>query len=234
MLDHLFLDTAGTMRRALDESLLERPAGEDRLLHDLLTGDMVWETSVSLPGDGDPPRVSADISLDWPAWSQAAWRALAMGDSLDDPPEIGIEVVFRAQRLASRPSLAAVLAVLPEEGPDLGAEMMARSAPIIEEAYEDVGSTPEVAVEVAYEGAYRLPPMAPAADGEPDETSLFPGWTASRGATGDAMRLRRGATRQVSAATEAALGALGAWVASMLVQLADLDLDYLPPAEPDN
>lgn len=232
MLDHLFLDTAGALRRTLDESLLERSGGEDRLLYDLLTGDLVWETSVSLPGDGDPPHVSADISLDWQTWSQTAWRTMAMGESVEDPPEIGIEVVFRAQRLAARPSLGKVLAVLPEQGPDLGGDQMGRAAPVFEEAYEDSAEAPEVAIEVAYEGSYHLPPLAPTAEGAGpgDEASLFPGWASGRSAGGDAMRDRLGATRQISAATEATLTALGAWVASTLVQLADLDLEYLPPA----
>lgn len=232
MLDHLFLDTAGALRWALDQSLLERSGTEDRLFYDLLTGDLVWETSVSLPGDGDPPRVSADISLDWQTWSQSAWRTMSMGESVEEPPEIGIEVVFRAQRLAQRPALDTVLAVLPEQGPEVGGELMARSAPVIEEAYEDAGAAPEVALEVAYEGSYRLLPPAAASEGPAigQEASLFPGWGSTRPAGGDPLRDRLGATRQVSAATEATVGALGAWVASTLVQLADLDLEYLPPA----
>ena len=235
MLDHLFLDTAGALRRTLDDSLLERSGGDDRLLYDLLSGDLVWETSVSLPGDGDPPQVSADISLDWQTWSQAAWRTVTMGESVEDPPEIGIEVVFRAQRLARRPRLAKVLAVLPENGPDLGGEAMSRSAPVVEEAYEEGAGGPEVAIEVAYEGTYRLPTAVGSEEGDEPGTdaSLFPGWAGSRLAAGDAMRKRLGATRQVGAATEATLGALGAWVASTLVQLADLELEYLPPLAGD-
>ena len=231
MLDHLFLDTAGALRRTLDESLLESPSGDDRLLYDLLSGDLVWETSVSLPGDGDPPRVSADISIDWQTWSQVAWRSVTLGESVEDPPEIGVEVVFRAQRLASRPALGQVLSVLPENGPDMGGEVMARAAPVIEEAFEEGASEPEVAVEVAYEGSYRLPVTVTTGDGDGpgEDGSLFPGWPGARLAAGDAIRKRLGSTRQVSEATEGALAALGAWVASTLVQLADLDLDYLPP-----
>ena len=92
MLDHLFLDTVGALRAALDQSLLERAGQDDHLVYDLLTGDLVWETTVSLPGDYDPPRVSADISLDWQTWSQSAWRSLSMGEQVEEPPEIGIEV----------------------------------------------------------------------------------------------------------------------------------------------
>ena len=37
----------------------------------------------------------------------------------------------------------------------------------------------------------------------------------------------------MSAATEATFSSLGSWVASILVRLADLDLEYLPPVEPE-
>jgi hypothetical protein len=37
----------------------------------------------------------------------------------------------------------------------------------------------------------------------------------------------------VSEATQETLRGLGTWVASTLVRLADLDLDYLPPIEPE-
>lgn len=232
MLDHLFLDTVGALRAALDQSLLERAGQDDHLVYDLLTGDLVWETTVSLPGDYDPPRVSADISLDWQTWSQSAWRSLSMGEQVEELPEIGIEVAFRAQRLATRPTLSSVLSVLPEEGAGIGERNLARSAPVIEEAYEEESGPPEVAVEVAYEGSYRLPPPIEG-DGEGKDASLLPGWSGQRPSPGDALRPRSGATRQVNAATEATLSSLGAWVASTLVRLADLELEYLPPLEPE-
>ena len=124
MLDHLFLDAVAALRQALDDALLERQPGEDRLAVDILLGDLVWETSCSLPGEGVPPRVRADLTLDWPTWSQAAWRSWTIGDAMatagdvadvgDEPPEIGLEVVLRVQRLASRPEVDQILAVLPE------------------------------------------------------------------------------------------------------------------------
>jgi hypothetical protein len=232
MLDHLFIDTVGALRAALDESLLERAGQEDRLVYDLFTGDLVWETSVSLPGDGDPPRVNADLSMDWQMWSQSAWRGVTAGEAVDDPPEIGIEVVFRVQRLARRPALSTVLSVLPEESPELGADKLARSALIIEESYEEEGAEPEVAAEVAYEGSYRLPAPTPE-ESEAKEASIFPGWSGPRLSAGDALRSRSGPTRQVSEATQETLRGLGTWVASTLVRLADLDLEYLPPLEPE-
>jgi hypothetical protein len=232
MLDHLFLDTVAALRAALDESLLERSGQDDRLVYDIFTGDLVWETSVTLPGDGDPPRVNADLSMDWPMWSQSAWRGVSAGEAVDDPPEIGIELVFRVQRLARRPSLSTVLSVLPEESPEFGTDKLARSAPIIEESYEDESTEPEVAAEVAYEGSYRLPAPSPE-ESQAKEASLFPGWSGPRLSSGDALRSRLGPTRQVSDATQETLRGLGIWVASTLVQLADLDLEYLPPIEPD-
>jgi hypothetical protein len=63
--------------------------------------------------------------------------------------------------------------------------------------------------------------------------SLFPGPVGSSPGGRDALQLRSGATRQVSAETEASLSSLGSWVASILVRLADLELEYLPPVEPD-
>jgi hypothetical protein len=232
VLDHIFLDTVGALRATLDESLLERAGQDDRLVYDLFTGDLVWETSVSLPGDGDPPRVNADLSLDWQSWSQAAWRGVTIGEPVEDPPEIGIEIVFRVQRLARRPALSTVLSVLPEESPELGTDKLARSAPVIEESFEEEGAAPEVAAEVAYEGSYRLPAPNPE-ENQAKEASLFPGWAGPRLSAGDALRSTVGATRQVTAATQETLRGLGAWVASTLVRLADLDLEYLPPVEPD-
>ena len=213
MLDHLFLDTVGALRAALDQSLLEPAGQDDRLVYDLLTGDLVWETTVSLPGDGDPPRVSADISLDWQTWSQSAWRSMSMGEQVEEPPEIGIEVVFRVQRLATpagagrRPGRAARGEPGHRRrqpgpfGPGDRGGLRGRKAP------------PEVAVEVAYEGSYRLPAPSERSDGQRDEPFPRAGRVvAERGATPSSSR--SGATRQVSAATEATFSSLGSWVAS--------------------
>jgi hypothetical protein len=156
VLDHVFLDAVASLRQALDAALLERLRHEDRLAVDVLLGDLVWETSCSLPGEGVPPRVRADVTLEWPTWSQAAWRSWAIGEPGGEPPEIGLEVVLRVQRLADRPELDVVLAVLPEQGPDIGPERLERTGPIVEESYQTDLSGRELAVEVGYEGSYRL------------------------------------------------------------------------------
>lgn len=154
MLDHVFLDAVGVLERALDDSLLQRSRHEDRLLSDLLSGDVMWETSVALPGDGSPPRALADVTLDWSTWSQSAWRSWVLGDLDDEPPEIGVEVVLRLQRLAAVPDRRALL--------DL-AGRLAAAAPAGMEEFELSGvvghdelDADTAAVEITFEGEYRL------------------------------------------------------------------------------
>jgi hypothetical protein len=178
VLDHVFLDTVGAMRQALDDALLERHPREDRLTVDILLGDLVWETSCSLPGDGVPPRVRADLTIDWPTWSQAAWRSTVMGEPADEPPEIGVEVVLRVQRLADRPDLDSIMAVLPPESPEIGLERLERGGPIIEESYQ--GPERRMAVEVGYEGTYRLPDDARTVTKDlTEDLATLGGWIAS-------------------------------------------------------
>ncbi|MGH9208584.1 MAG: hypothetical protein ACRD1G_18875, partial [Acidimicrobiales bacterium] len=66
MLDHALLDVIAGFRRAFEAALLQRQALEERFQVDVLLGDVSWETSYSLPGEDTPPRVRADLSLDWP------------------------------------------------------------------------------------------------------------------------------------------------------------------------
>ena len=197
MLDHAFMEAIGALRQAAEGALLERHAQEERLQVDVLLGDVTWETSYNLPGEGLPPRVIAEVTLDWPTWSQTAYRSWTTGEGFEDPPEIDVEIVLRVQRLAGTPDPAVIVGILPEEGPNLGDETLRRSAPTVERQY-DLELTPtETAVEVSYEGLYTL-----------GESVLGDG-----------------------AALEADFGALGGWIASALVKLGDLKLDFLPPEE---
>ena len=183
---------------------------------------------MSLPGDGDPPRVSADISLDWQTWSQSAWRSISMGEQVDEPPEIGIEVVFRVQRLASGRRWRPCWPCCPRKA-STSVTHLARSAPVIEEAYEDESAPPEVAVEVSYEGSYRLP--APST-GEAKEMSLFPGRSdcSRHGNVPSAAFWRHPPGERSHGGNPQLPGFLGGLDS---VRLADLDLEYLPPVEPD-
>lgn len=156
MLDHVFLDAIGALRDAFEGALLERQAFEERFQTDILLGDVTWETSYSLPGEGRPPRVIAEITLDWPTWSQTSYRSWYIGDPTDERPEIDVEIVVRVQRLDVIPDLKVLLAALPEASPLLGEEPLSRSAPVVEQHFDADLATAGSAVEVSYEGSYRL------------------------------------------------------------------------------
>lgn len=156
MLDHVFLEAVGVLRQALADALLERHALEERYQVDVLLGDVSWETSYTLPGEGLPPRVQAEISFDWPTWSQASYRSWTIGDADDEVPEIDIEIALRVQRLAAAPEPSTVLAVLPEHGPSVGSETLERSSPTIEQQFPSGLGDAHFAVEVSYSGVLRL------------------------------------------------------------------------------
>lgn len=156
MLDHVFTDAIGALREALEVALLERQAFEERFQTDILLGDTTWETTYGLPGEGLPPRVRADISLLWPTWSQTSYRNWYIGESVDEPPRIDIEIVLRIQRLAEPVDPQQVLAVLPEASPPIGPESLARIGHTLETIFSGDDTDPEYAIEVSYEGTYEL------------------------------------------------------------------------------
>ncbi len=181
MLDHVFTDAIGALRDAMENAFLERQAFEERFQVDVLLGDVTWETSYGLPGEGSPPRVRADITLDWPTWSQTAYRNWYIGEPFDEPPEVLVEVTLRIQRLVSRPEPQQVLAVLPESSPPMGAETLERSGPSIEQVYgTDMSEDGVFAIEVSYEGTVALEEST-LADGSvlDDQFGAMGGWVAS-------------------------------------------------------
>ena len=198
MLDHVFSDAIGALREALESARLERQSLEERFHSDILLGNVTWETSYVLPGEGNPPRVHCDLTLEWPTWSQTAYRHWYLEGEFGDPPEITVAVVLRVQRLATSPQPSDILAVLPAEPPTLGDTELERSGPTVETIY-DPGQVadlddPEWAIEVSYEGTYEL---------------------------GEAV-LNDGAE------LDEHFGDLGGWVSSALVRLGDLKLEYRP------
>jgi hypothetical protein len=197
MLDHVFTDAIAAVRDVLENALLEPQLVEERLHADVLGGDLTWQTAYSLPGEGNPPRVQADLTLEWSTWSQAAYRSWRLGESLTDPPRIGIEVVLRVQRLRHAPAPQAVLNAVPLAAITVGSVQLERTGPRVETAWDGSLGDPEHAIEGSYEGSYEL-----------EESTLA-----------DAALL------------DGHLSAMGGWIASTLVRLADLDLDFLPPDE---
>jgi hypothetical protein len=156
MLDHVFTDAIGALRDAFESALLERQAFEERFQVDVLLGDMSWETSYGLPGEGLPPRVQADITLSWPTWAQTAYRSWYIGEPASEPPRIEIEIIIRVQRLVDPPDLDAVLGVLPERSPAIGSDELERSGPTVETVFDQSSANPEYAIEVSYEGTYEF------------------------------------------------------------------------------
>jgi hypothetical protein len=197
VLDHVFTDAIGALRDAFESALLERQAFEEGFKADVLLGDLTWETSYGLPGEGLPPRVRADITLDWPTWAQTAYRTWYIGEEFDEGPRIEIEIVLRIQRLAKEPDPSAILDGLPETSPPIGSELLERSGPTIEVVYDRSLEDRQYALEVSYDGSYEL-----------DEDTLADG-----------------------SVLDDHFGAMGGWIASTLVRLGDVKLEYLPPEE---
>jgi hypothetical protein len=180
MLDHVFTDAIGALRDAMENALLERQAFEERFHTDVLLGDLTWETSYGVPGEGLPPRVRADLTLEWPTWSQTAYRSWYIEEELPEAPTIDIEVVLRIQRLTEAPNPRRVLDVLPSESPMIGSERLTRSGPTVEAVSNEDLTETEHAIEVSYEGSYELD-EATLADGSilDDHFSAMGGWIAS-------------------------------------------------------
>jgi hypothetical protein len=152
MLDHVFTQLVASHRNAFEAALLERQAVEERFQVDVFLGDVSFETSYSLPGEERPARIRVDTSLDWPTWSQTAYRSWAIGDDPGEPPEVLVEIAFRVQGLDGVPGAAPLLATLPEHLDVLG-EPLVRGPATIELVLLDGFDEPECAIEVAYEGS---------------------------------------------------------------------------------
>ena len=195
MLDHVFTDAIGSLRDALESALLERQALEERLHSDLLLGDVVWETSYAIPGEGNPPRAQADITLTWPTWAQSAYRSWYLETDTTDQPTIDIDVAFRVQRLTQRPEPATLMAVIPEPTPQLGRQRLTGDGPTLETSYAPDLSVESHAAEISFSGSYEL-----------EESTL-----------------------QDGSVLDQTFNALGGWVATTLVRLGDLPLDFAPP-----
>jgi len=157
VLDHVFTDAIGALREAFERAFLERQAFEEHFQVDVLLGDVTWETSYGLPGEGQPPRVISHITFDWPTWSQTAYRKWYVDEILDEPPAIEIEIVFRVQRLAAQPDPSAVSRVMDTTSPLIGSARLEQAGITVEIGYlSEPSSTPEFAIEVTYEGLYEL------------------------------------------------------------------------------
>jgi hypothetical protein len=153
MLDHVFTDAIGALRDAFGNAFLERQAFEEHLQSDVLLGDLVWETSYGLPGEGTPPRVVAHITFSWPSWSQALYRSWYVEGVMLERPAIDMEVVFRVQRLADQPQPSVVEAIA--QSPAIGDGKLERDNVTVEICHSSA-STTDYAIEMTYGGQYEL------------------------------------------------------------------------------
>jgi hypothetical protein len=200
MLDHVFTDAISALRDAFESAYLERQPFEEHFQSDVLVGDLTWETSYGLPGEGEPPRIVAHITMNWPAWSQAAYRQWYIDDELEVRPAIEIEIVLRMQQLSEPVESERVYSSVPERSPSIGDDRLERAGLTTEISHPDpddpLDFTPEYAVEITYEGLYELAEET-VADGR-------------------------------STMLDDHFGALGGWIAATLVKLGDLGLSFLP------
>ena len=204
VLDHLLVDVIGTIRASFDRALLQRQAVEERFQVDVFLGDVSWETSYSLPGEEQPPRVRADVSVDWPTWSQTAYRSWSIGEPPDELPEVVIEVALRVQRMAEAPDTEKVMAALPAAGPLAEPMDLVRTATTIEQVRTDADgmdgdAANRWAAEATYEGSIRF------SEQQLEDTSTI----------------------------KPVFDDLTRWIASTLITLADLPFTFLPPGEDD-
>ena len=123
---------------------------------DVLLGDVTWETIYGLPGEGLPPRVQVDLTLEWPTWAQTAYRTWYLDEEFTEGPRIEIEVVFRVQRLAEAPDPAVIMAGLPTSAPMIGNEELSGLGPTLEAVYDTDLNVVSHAVEITYTGSYEL------------------------------------------------------------------------------
>ncbi len=159
MLDHVFTQLVASHRHAFETALLQRQAVEERFQVDVFLGDVSFETSYSLPGEERPARIRVDVSLDWPTWSQTAYRSWAIGEEPEELPEVLVEIAFRVQGLDGVPGAGPLLEILPGTLEVLGGEPLVRGTATIEQVLPDAGQghdLPECAIEVSYEGSCPL------------------------------------------------------------------------------
>jgi len=156
MLDHVFTQLVASHRHAFEAALLQRQAVEERFQVDVFLGDVSFETSYSLPGEERPARIRVDTSLDWPTWSQTAYRSWAIGEEPDELPEVLVEVAFRVQMLDTVPAVQPLLEVLPDHLDAIGEERLTRLAATIEQLMTNGNEVTETAIEVSYEGSCQL------------------------------------------------------------------------------
>ncbi len=150
------MDAIGALRVALESAMLERQALEERFQTDVLLGDITWETSYGLPGEGLPPRVQVELRLEWPTWAQTAYRRWYLEKSYDEDPQIGLEIVLRVQRLMHPANPTVIMNAIGGKRLLVGSEDVVSLGPIVETIYDPDLAVVSHAAEVSFSGSYDL------------------------------------------------------------------------------
>ena len=95
----------------------------------------LWETSYGLPGEGQPPRVVAHITFDWPTWSQTAYRRWYIEEDLDEHAGDRDGDRLPGPAPGRPPDPALFEAVMPEASPPIGNERLERAGSTVEIGY---------------------------------------------------------------------------------------------------
>ena len=157
MLDHVFTDAIGALRDAVETACLERQAFEERFQADVLLGDLTWETSYSLPGEGLPPRSAgrhharlADVGADLVS-VLVHRRAVRRAARASRSRSCSGCSAWRRRPIPHRCSPSCPSRA-PRSAPSVSTARARPSRPATLSTLEEI----EYAVEVSYEGTYEL------------------------------------------------------------------------------
>ena len=247
MLDHVFTDAIGALRDAFEAAFLERQAFDEHFQVDVLLGDLSWETSYGLPGEGQPPRVVAHVNFDWPTWSQTSYRRWYVDEVLDQLPAIEMEIVFRIQRLRGQPDRSILRHIAVDTSPLIGDGRLERAGTTIEIAYvdpldvddhddqDDHGAGASRSRTSGTDGASSPADALRRADDtddadDADDADAGPIAEYAIEVTYEGLYELAEQTLADGSSTllDEHFGALGGWIASTLVKLGDLKLEFLP------
>lgn len=156
MLDHILLEFIATLKSALESAMLERSHVEERFQVDVWLGDITFETSYSLPGEDNPPKVRVDISIEWPTWSQTSYRAWTIGEGLEDSPELALEVAIRVQGLSQEVEVSQAARSLTRNSPPILNTTLELSSASSEMTVELGNSAIEYSAEFAYDATLHI------------------------------------------------------------------------------
>ncbi len=180
MLDHILLDFVANLKSSLESSMLEKAGVEERFQVDVWLGDISFETSYSLPGEDNPPTVRADISVEWPTWSQSNFRSWTLGEGFEEGADINVEIAIRAQHKRGSLVVDEYINSLPSHSPEMFSTRFELTSVSSESAYDPNSKEKENSLEFVFDATLHLDEsFVEDALGLERELEPFGAWTAS-------------------------------------------------------